>query len=140
MSRSRRVARELGQLIVAELERSALFISAVLPYRVYPPVFNRYGEGMEFGMHVDGAVRTIPGSGQKLRTDLSATVFLSAPDSYEGGELVIERDLGRETGRCVGVQLGVAASGEPVVGAARGPLSWVAEALDGDLRRARFGT
>jgi PKHD-type hydroxylase len=91
------VAQALGQVIVAELERSALFISAVLPHRVYPPVFNRYGEGMEFGTHVDGAVRTIPRSGQKLRTDLSATVFLSGPESYEGGELVIERDLGNET-------------------------------------------
>ena len=90
-------ARELGQLIVAELERNALFISAALPHRVYPPMFNRYGEGMQFGTHVDGAVRSIPGSGQKLRTDLSATLFLSAPDSYGGGELVIERDLGAET-------------------------------------------
>ena len=91
------VARELGQLIVTELERNALFISAVLPHRVYPPMFNRYGEGMQFGIHVDGSVRMIPGTGQKLRTDLSATVFLSAPESYEGGELIIERDLGSDT-------------------------------------------
>jgi len=91
------VAREMGQLIVAELERNALFISAALPHRVYPPMFNRYAEGMQFGTHVDGAVRQIPGSGQKLRTDLSATLFLSAPDSYEGGELVIDRDLGSES-------------------------------------------
>jgi PKHD-type hydroxylase len=90
-------ARELGNLVIAELERNALFISAILPHRVYPPVFNRYGEGMQFGTHVDGAVRTIPGTGQKLRTDLSATLFLSSPESYEGGELIVENDFGRET-------------------------------------------
>jgi PKHD-type hydroxylase len=91
------VARDLGNLVIAELERNALFISAVLPHRVYPPMFNRYTDGMQFGTHVDGAVRAIPGSGHKLRTDLSATLFLSAPDSYDGGELVIENDLGRES-------------------------------------------
>ncbi len=90
-------ARELGQLVLAELERNSLFISAVLPHRVYPPMFNRYGEGMHFGTHVDGAVRMIPGSAHKLRTDLSATLFLTPPESYEGGELIIENDFGSET-------------------------------------------
>jgi len=91
------LARELGDVVLAELERNALFISAVLPHRVYPPMFNRYVEGMHFGTHVDGAVRRIPGSGHKIRTDLSATLFLEPPESYEGGELVIENDFGRET-------------------------------------------
>lgn len=91
------LARDLGNLIVSELERNALFISAVLPNKVYPPMFNRYGEGMQFGIHVDGAVRMIPGSGQKLRTDLSATLFLVQPESYEGGELIIESDLGSQS-------------------------------------------
>jgi PKHD-type hydroxylase len=91
------LARELGQTVLAELERNPLFISAVLPHRVYPPMFNRYGEGMHFGTHVDGAVRMIPGSGHKLRTDLSATLFLAAPESYDGGELIIENDFGGET-------------------------------------------
>lgn len=90
------LARELGNFIVSELERNALFISAVLPSRVYPPMFNRYAEGMQFGTHVDGAVRMIPGTGQKLRTDLSATLFLAPPESYEGGELIIETDLGSQ--------------------------------------------
>ncbi len=90
------LARELGHFIVSELERNALFISAVLPSRVYPPMFNRYAEGMQFGTHVDGAVRMIPGTGQKLRTDLSATLFLAPPESYEGGELIIETDLGSQ--------------------------------------------
>jgi PKHD-type hydroxylase len=91
------LARELRDIVLTELERNPLFISAVLPHRVYPPMFNRYGEGMHFGTHVDGAVRMIPGSGHKLRTDLSATLFLAAPESYDGGELIIENDFGGET-------------------------------------------
>lgn len=91
------LARELGRLVLAELERNPLVLSAVLPHRVYPPMFNRYGEGMYFGTHVDGAVRMIPGSGHKLRTDLSATLFLAAPESYDGGELIIENEFGSET-------------------------------------------
>jgi PKHD-type hydroxylase len=90
-------ARELGALVITELERNPLFISAVLPHRLYPPVFNRYGEGMHFGTHVDGAVRMIPGSGQKLRTDLSATLFLVPPETYSGGELIIDDAFGSET-------------------------------------------
>jgi PKHD-type hydroxylase len=93
------MARELGAIVLGELERNPLFISAVLPHRVYPPLFNRYGEGMHFGTHVDGAVRMIPGSGHKLRTDLSATLFLTAPESYEGGELIIDSDFGSETAK-----------------------------------------
>jgi len=88
------MARELGSTIVRLLERNALFISAILPGRVYPPMFNRYGTGMHFGTHVDGVVRSIPGSALKLRTDLSATLFLAEPQSYDGGELVIESDFG----------------------------------------------
>lgn len=84
------LARELGDLIVSVLERNALFVSAALPARIYPPMFNRYEEGMHFGSHVDGAVRLIPGTGTRIRTDLSATVFLTAPEDYDGGELTIE--------------------------------------------------
>jgi PKHD-type hydroxylase len=87
------VARELGDLILAALERHPLFISAVLPNRVYPPLFNRYEGGMRFGSHVDGAVRLLPG-GAKLRTDVSATLFLCGPDEYDGGELLIEDTYG----------------------------------------------
>lgn len=91
------LARQLRQIVLEELERNPLFISAVLPHRVYPPLFNRYGEGMHFGTHVDGAVRTIAGSGHKLRTDLSATLFLADPEAYAGGELIIENDFGSES-------------------------------------------
>lgn len=99
------LARELGNFILAQLERNALFISAVLPNKVYPPMFNRYGEGMHFGMHVDGTVRMFPGSAQKLRTDLSATLFLAPPESYDGGELVIESDFGNHTAKLAAGEL-----------------------------------
>lgn len=87
-------AAELGDLVLAALERNALFVSAALPKRVYPPMFNRYDGGMEFGEHVDNAVRLLPGSGAKLRTDVSATLFLTAPEEYDGGELLIEDTYG----------------------------------------------
>ncbi len=87
-------AREAGGLILDALGRTALFIAAALPHRVYPPLFNRYGIGDGFGTHVDNAVRIQRGTDMRLRSDLSATLFLCAPDSYEGGELVIEGDFG----------------------------------------------
>ncbi|MGC1551084.1 MAG: Fe2+-dependent dioxygenase [Rhodanobacter sp.] len=88
---------ELGDIVLAALERHPLFISAALPNRVYPPMFNRYQGGMHFGSHVDGAVRLLPGTGQKIRTDLSATLFLAPPESYDGGELLIEDTYGTQT-------------------------------------------
>jgi PKHD-type hydroxylase len=87
------MARELGTVVITQLERNPLFVSAALPHRLYPPMFNRYDAGMHFGNHVDGAIRQIPGTGQKLRTDLSATLFLAPPESYDGGELVIDSDF-----------------------------------------------
>jgi PKHD-type hydroxylase len=87
------IARELGDVVLAAIERNPLFISAALPNQVYPPLFNRYEGGMTFGSHVDGAVRVLP-NGVKLRTDVSVTLFLSAPDEYDGGELVIEDSYG----------------------------------------------
>ncbi len=93
------LARELGDPILASLERNPLFISAALPSHVYPPLFNRYdgADGMAFGSHVDGAIRLLPGTGIKIRTDLSATLFLSAPEEYDGGELVIEDTYGKQS-------------------------------------------
>jgi PKHD-type hydroxylase len=76
-------------LVLTVLERTPRFISAALPNVVYPPMFNRYGEGMTFGAHVDGGVRIDPHTGRKLRTDISATLFLSDPDDYDGGELEV---------------------------------------------------
>lgn len=91
------LAIELGNIVLAALERHPLFISAALPNRVYPPMFNRYQGGMHFGSHVDGSIRLLPGTGQKIRTDLSATLFLAPPDSYDGGELLIEDTYGTQT-------------------------------------------
>lgn len=87
------LARELGDVILAALERHPLFISAVLPNKVYPPLFNRYAGGMTFGSHVDGAIRLMP-NGARVRTDVSMTLFLSAADEYDGGELIIEDTYG----------------------------------------------
>jgi PKHD-type hydroxylase len=87
-------ARELGRQVLAALERSPLFITAALPFRIFTPLFNRYSGGHGFGMHVDNAVRQIRATGQSVRTDLSATLFLAEPDEYEGGELTIEDTYG----------------------------------------------
>lgn len=92
-------ARELGDLVLAGLEKSPLFISAVLPQRVFPPLFNRYEQGMDFGSHVDNAIRPLLGSNQRIRTDVSATLFLSEPDSYDGGELVVEDTYGNHSAK-----------------------------------------
>ncbi|MCA0305647.1 MAG: Fe2+-dependent dioxygenase [Proteobacteria bacterium] len=89
------VARACQRIVVGALETNPLFISAVLPNTIYPPMFNRYGEGMRFGPHVDGSVRIHPHSGAKLRTDVSATLFLTDPADYDGGELEIEDTYGR---------------------------------------------
>jgi PKHD-type hydroxylase len=91
------LALELGDLILAELERHPLFISATLPNHVYPPMFNLYQGGMAFGSHVDGAVRLVPGTRATMRTDISVTLFLSEPDEYDGGELLVEDTYGVHT-------------------------------------------
>lgn len=83
-------ARKLGDMIVAALERNPLFITAALPLRVFPPLFNRYEGGESFGAHLDNSIRQIPGTPLRIRTDISATLFLSASQDYDGGELVID--------------------------------------------------
>lgn len=88
------VARELGALILSALERNPLFLSAALPAKIFPPLFNCYREGQTFGVHVDNAVRQFRDTGFRIRTDLSVTLFLSSPDEYDGGELVIEDVFG----------------------------------------------
>jgi PKHD-type hydroxylase len=89
-------ARELGQVIVDALSHSPLFFSAALPKHVFPPLFNRYQPGMNFGSHVDGAVRVHGPTGLRIRTDISATLFLTAPDEYKGGELLVEDTYGTQ--------------------------------------------
>lgn len=87
-------ARQAGDIILRALGRNALFNSAALPLRVLPPLFNRYDVGMKFDAHVDGAIRAIPGFAIRMRADLSSTLFLTAPEEYDGGELVIEDSYG----------------------------------------------
>lgn len=87
-------ARELGAMILTALEQNALFISAALPARVFPPLFNRYQGGQAFGTHVDNAIRQVTGSPHRIPTDPSATLFFTAPEEYGGGDLVIEDTYG----------------------------------------------
>ena len=91
------VAREVGDIILAGLARSPLFMSAALPLRVFPPMFNSYSGGQNFGTHVDTAIRQLATTGQRIRTDLSATLFLTPPDEYDGGELIVEDTYGSKS-------------------------------------------
>jgi PKHD-type hydroxylase len=83
-------AGELGDLVMDALSNCPLFISAALPLKVFPPLFNRYAGGQSFGDHIDGAVRPILGTPHRVRTDLSATLFLAEPEEYDGGELIVQ--------------------------------------------------
>ncbi len=90
------VARSLGEFIQDALGMSLLFISAALPLKVFPPLFNRYECGQAFGTHVDNAIRQLRGTNFRIRSDLSATLFLSEPEDYEGGVLTIEDTYGTQ--------------------------------------------
>ena len=85
---------ELGEMIMKALASNNLFMSAALPLKIFPPLFNCYQGGGSFGVHVDNAIRQVPGTPVKVRTDVSMTLFFSEPDEYEGGELVIEDTFG----------------------------------------------
>ena len=87
-------ARALGELVLQALARSALFFSAAMPKQVFPPLFNRYAPGMRFGNHVDAAIRSHPVQPVRIRADLSATLFLAEPETYDGGELLVEDTFG----------------------------------------------
>ena len=90
------VARDCGEVVLAALARHPTFFSAVLPRQVYPPLFNRSGPGDTFGNHVDGAIRVHPPTMRRIRTDVSATLFLTDPDDYDGGELTIDATYGTQ--------------------------------------------
>jgi PKHD-type hydroxylase len=87
-------AQQSGQIILDALGRCPLFIAAALPLKIYPPLFNSYAGGQTFGTHVDNAVRIRPGTDIRVRSDLSMTVFLEDPESYDGGELTVETLFG----------------------------------------------
>jgi len=88
------IARETGDLILAALERHPLFIAAALPLKVCPPLFNCYEGGETYGIHIDGSIRDIANTRHRIRTDISATLFLTAPEDYDGGDLIIEDTYG----------------------------------------------
>lgn len=87
-------AKALGEIILSALGKNPLFLAAALPLKVFPPLFNRYSGGQSFGTHVDNAIRQIPGTAHQVRTDLSATLFFTAPEEYDGGELCVEDTYG----------------------------------------------
>ena len=97
LAESSAAAREAGALVLDALGRAPLFIAAALPLKIFPPLFNRYSAGQDFSTHVDNAVRIQRGSEFRVRSDLSATLFLADPDSYEGGELLIEGQFGAQS-------------------------------------------
>jgi len=88
------VALELGEMILGALGANPLFVSAALPLRVFPPLFNSYAGGQSFGVHVDNSIRQDARTGGRIRTDISATLFLTAPEDYDGGELMVEDTYG----------------------------------------------
>lgn len=90
------VAVQLGREILRRLSSLPSFIAAALPDRIYPPKFNRYRQGGSYGAHIDGSLMQLPGGAMTLRTDISATLFLCEPDSYDGGELCIETEFGQQ--------------------------------------------
>jgi PKHD-type hydroxylase len=89
------IGRKLGEMILTALAKNSLFFTAALPLRTVPPLFNRYQGGEHYGVHIDGAVRAVPGTSFFIRTDLSSTLFLSEPEEYEGGELVVFDTYGK---------------------------------------------
>ena len=90
LSEKSELANYLGDLVLQALASHPVFVSAALPLKIYPPMFNRYEEGETYGLHVDNAMRVVPGTPVRIRTDLSATLFLNEPEDYHGGELRIE--------------------------------------------------
>ena len=90
------LARVLGEQVIKAITANPVFISAAIPLHIFPPLFNRYGIGQHFGLHVDNSVRGDQLTGLRIRTDLSVTLFLSEPDDYDGGELVVEDHYGAQ--------------------------------------------
>ena len=138
------VALELGCMITEALERAPLFVAAALPLRVFPPLFNRYQGGQAFGTHVDNAIRQATGAARRLRSDLSATLFLNAPDEYDGGELVVEDSYGAHAaklpaGHMVLYPAGSLHSVKPVTRGARlAAFFWIQSMVRDDGRRTQL--
>ncbi|MCX5591119.1 Fe2+-dependent dioxygenase [Alcaligenes endophyticus] len=91
------LSQKMGEFLLRVLDDNAQFIAAALPANILPPRFNRYEGGGEYGNHIDNAIFSVPGTGERLRTDVSSTLFFSEPDEYEGGELMIEDVYGQQS-------------------------------------------
>jgi PKHD-type hydroxylase len=136
------VGRSLGKIILEALDQNERFISAALPMRVLPPLFNRYTDGRSYGGHIDGAMRPIVGTPFRVRTDLSATVFLSEPAEYDGGELLIgegqdERSIKLQAGDMVLYNGGTVHRVMPVTRGARiAAFFWIQSMVRDEARRA----
>lgn len=91
------LTQQVGELVLSQLSRNPTFISATLPLRILPPMLNRYTSGETYGDHIDNAIRTMPTTQEYVRADISATVFLSDPNDYDGGELVINDTYGTQS-------------------------------------------
>ena len=135
-------SREAGETIVAALAKSPLFFSAALPKHVYPPLFNRYCGDMRFGNHVDAAIRVHPPTGRRIRTDISATLFLTRPEDYDGGELTIEDTYGVHSVKLAAGDLVIYPATSvhrvsPVIRGARvSSFFWIESMIRDDARRA----
>lgn len=136
-------AQQASRLVLDSLARTPLFIAAALPAKVLPPMFNRYAGGQAFGLHVDNAVRTK--GNFRLRADLSATLFLEDPNTYDGGELVIEHSFGTQPIKLPAGHMVVYPSSslhrvEPVTRGTRvASFFWIESMVrDGEARRALF--
>ncbi len=131
--------RALARLVIEALQRNPLFVSAALPRTVYPPLFNRYLPGMDFGVHVDNAIRL---GAATLRTDVSGTLFLSEPEEYEGGALIVEDTFGTQRVKLRAGDLGLYPSTslhrvEPVTAGERNAaVFWVQSLVRDDGRRS----
>jgi PKHD-type hydroxylase len=136
------LAHRLGNQLLDELDKNQLFIAAALPLRVLPPLFNRYRDGQSYGSHIDGAVRPVIGTPYRIRTDISATVFLTEPADYDGGELVIgegqeERRFKLPAGDMVLYSGGTVHRVMPVTRGARlAAFFWVQSMIRDETRRA----
>jgi PKHD-type hydroxylase len=136
------VARHVQHIVLSVLERHPVFISAVLPNVVYPPMVNRYGAGMTFGQHVDGGVRINPQTGRKIRADVSVTVFLSDPADYDGGELQVHDTYGMhsvklEAGAIVAYPASSLHQVTPITrGVRTGCFFWVQSLIRDDMQRS----
>lgn len=135
-------SREAGAMVLSALETNPLFISAALPLKVFPPLFNRYEGGQKFGNHIDNAVRRDRSGDLKVRTDLSATLFLAEPETYEGGELIVEDTYGAHAVKLAAGDLILYPASslhrvEPVTGGARiASFFWIQSMVRDDAQRA----